>query len=111
MGFSLTANQITAFSSADLSAPFEEIVLSLCTFGLSTVTMLKSVGTTFPVASLVVPAVTPASRLANNGDTVGEAGTINMDGAQYASPFDSVAYNFVADEGSSLDRTVGPRLR
>ena len=56
MAFSLTANQITAFSTQSLDAPFGDGGTPLrfrCTSGLSVLTTLKSVGTTSPVASSV----------------------------------------------------------
>ena len=43
-----------------------------------------------------------ASRLRRPGDTVGVAGTINMDGVEYSSAFNGAVMNFVSDETGLL---------
>jgi len=101
MGFSLTANQITAFSSADLSAPFGgDRPVSMYVWAVNgDNAQIRWNHLSGGVIGGTGGYAASRALTGNNGDTVGEAGTINMDGAQYASPFDSVAYNFVADEG------------
>jgi len=104
MGFSLTANQITAFSTDYLAAPFYD----------------GDAGAGDGAVSMYVWAVnadnaqirwnhlsggiigdgayaSAAALQGNNGDAIGVAGTLNLDGVMYSSAFNGATYNFVAD--------------
>jgi len=108
MGFSLTANQITAFESEDLAAPF----------GYDP----EDAGAEYAPVSMYVWAVngdnaqirwnhlsggvigsgayaSAAALQGNNGDAVGVAGTINLDGVEYSSGFNGYTVNFEAGMG------------
>ena len=102
MGFSLTANQIASFTSDELSAPFGDSgPVSMYVWAVNgDNAQIRWNHLSGGVIGNGGGYAAARALIGNNGDTVGEAGTINMDGAQYASPFDSVAYNFVA--GSDL---------
>ena len=97
MAFSLTANQITAFETSDLAAPF----------GMSGAVSMYVWAVNADNAQIrwnhlsggVIGSGAYASAAAmegGNGDTVGVAGVINMDGSEYSSAFNGATYNFVA---------------
>ena len=97
MAFSLTANQITAFETSDLAAPF----------GMSGAVSMYVWAVNAENAQIrwnhlsggVIGSGAYASAAAmegGNGDTVGVAGVINMDGSEYSSAFNGATYNFVA---------------
>ena len=98
MAFSLTANQITAFSTDDLAAPF----------GMSGAVSMYVWAVNAENAQIrwnhlsggVIGSGAYASAAAmqgNNGDAVGQPGVLNMDGVEYSSAFNGATYNFVAD--------------
>jgi hypothetical protein len=101
MAFSLTANQITAFSTDDLAAPFGDGGMS------SSVSMyVWAVGADNAqirwnhLSGGVIGSGAYASAAAmqgNNGDAIGVAGTLNLDGVMYSSGYNGATYNFVAD--------------
>jgi FlaG/FlaF family flagellin (archaellin) len=99
MAFSLTANQVAAFYGADLSAPFGDCdSLSVYVWAVNSdnaqirwnhLSGYSENGNATAAAALV----------GDHGDTVGVAGTINMDGVEYASAYAGVTVNFQADFG------------
>jgi hypothetical protein len=98
----LTANQITAFSTDDLAAPFGDGGMS------SSVSMyVWAVGADNAqirwnhLSGGVIGSGAYASAAAmqgNNGDAIGVAGTLNLDGVMYSSGYNGATYNFVADD-------------
>ena len=119
MAFSLTANQITSFDSAALVAPFGEGA------GFPSVYMWAVNGDNAQMrwnhlSGGVIGGGVYASAAAlqgNNGDAVGVAGTINLDGVEYSSAYNGAVMNFVADKSvlsielldkDFADKTTGP---
>ena len=100
MAFTLTANQITSFDSQALAAPFGENA------GFPSVYMWAVNGDNAQMrwnhlSGGIIGSGVYASAQAlqgNNGDAVGVAGTINMDGVEYSSAYNGAVLNFVADE-------------
>jgi len=101
MTFSLTANQITAFDTSDLGA-------ALGTDGPINMYMWAVNNDNAQIrwnhlSGGIIGGGAYASAAAlqgNNGDAVGVAGTINMDGVEYSSAYNGYTVNFVADMGS-----------
>ncbi|MEC7129632.1 MAG: hypothetical protein VXW42_05565, partial [Planctomycetota bacterium] len=101
MAFSLTANQITAFSTESLAAPFGDggmassVSMYVWAVDASNAQMRWN-----HLSGGVIGSGAYASAAAmqgSNGDAVGQAGVINMDGVEYSSAFNGATYNFVAD--------------
>ena len=101
MAFSLTANQITAFSTDDLAAPFGDggmaasVSMYVWAVGADNAQIRWN-----HLSGGVIGSGAYASAAAlqgNNGDAIGVAGTLNMDGVEYSSAFNGATYNFVAD--------------
>ena len=101
MAFSLTANQITAFSTDDLAAPFGDggmassVSMYVWAVDASNAQMRWN-----HLSGGIIGSGAYASAAAmqgGNGDAVGQAGTINLDGVEYSSAFNGATYNFVAD--------------
>ena len=101
MAFSLTANQITAFDTDDLAAPFGDggdaasVSMYVWAVGADNAQIRWN-----HLSGGVIGSGAYASAAAmqgNNGDTVGQAGVINMDGVEYSSAFNGATYNFAAD--------------
>ena len=102
MAFSLTANQITAFSTDDLAAPFgqggDSSSVSMYVWAVNAENAQIRWN---HLSGGVIGSGAYASAAAmqgSNGDAVGQAGTINMDGVEYSSAFNGATYNFVADD-------------
>ncbi len=100
MAFSLTANQITAFDTDDLAAPFgnggmaASVSMYVWAVGADNAQIRWN-----HLSGGVIGSGAYASAAAlqgSNGDAVGQAGTINMDGVEYSSAFNGATYNFVA---------------
>ena len=100
MAFSLTANQITAFSTDDLAAPFGDggmassVSMYVWAVDASNAQMRWN-----HLSGGIIGSGAYASAAAlqgGNGDAIGVAGTINMDGVEYSSAFNGATYNFVA---------------
>ena len=110
MGFSLTANQIAAFSSEELFAPFATGpnqpagAVSMYVWAVNNDNAQIRWN---HLSGGVIGSGAYASAAAlqgSNGDTVGVAGTINMDGVEYSSAFNGYTLNFKADTGDlSID--------
>ena len=101
MAFSLTANQITAFSTDDLAAPFGDggmaasVSMYVWAVGADNAQIRWN-----HLSGGVIGSGAYASAAAlqgSNGDAIGVAGTLNMDGVEYSSAFNGATYNFVAD--------------
>ena len=100
MAFSLTANQITAFSTDDLAAPFGDggmaasVSMYVWAVGADNAQIRWN-----HLSGGVIGSGAYASAAAmqgNNGDAIGVAGTLNLDGVMYSSAFNGATYNFVA---------------
>ena len=101
MAFSLTANQITAFSTDDLAAPFGDggmaasVSMYVWAVGADNAQIRWN-----HLSGGVIGSGAYASAAAmqgNNGDAIGVAGTLNLDGVMYSSGYNGATYNFVAD--------------
>jgi len=101
MGFSLTANQIAAFDTYDLAMPFGEVdqgdeCISMYVWAVNADNaQIRWNHLSGGVIGNGVYA-SAAAMQGNNGDAVGVAGTINMDGVEYSSAFNGATYNFAA---------------
>jgi len=102
MAFSLTANQITAFSTDDLAAPFGDggmaasVSMYVWAVGADNAQIRWN-----HLSGGVIGSGAYASAAAmqgNNGDAIGVAGTLNLDGVMYSSGYNGATYNFVADD-------------
>jgi len=104
MAFSLTANQITVISGAQLSSPFGFCdSLSVYVWAVNSeneqirwnhLSGFSEQGNASAAAALT----------GNHGDTVGVAGTINLDGVEYSSAYNGAVVNFLADaNGMSIE--------
>jgi hypothetical protein len=103
MGFSLTANQIATFDSADLAAPFADSdAVSMYVWAVNNDN--AQIRWNHLSGGVIGGGVYASARAlqGNNGDAVGVAGTINMDGVEYSSAFNGAVMNFVADETGLL---------
>ena len=105
MGFSLTANQITAFDvMTQLGAPLNADSVSMYVWAVNNDNAQIRWN---HLSGGVIGSGAYASAAAlqgSNGDTVGVAGTINMDGVEYSSAFNGYTVNFAADTGAlSID--------
>ena len=99
MAFSLTANQTAMFTGSQLSEPFGDCdSLSVYVWAVNSdnaqirwnhLSGYSENGNATAAAALV----------GENGATVGVAGTINMDGVEYASAYAGMTVNFQADFG------------
>ncbi len=99
MGFSLTANQIAAFDSYDLAMP---LGASDCSMYVWAVNNDNAQIRWNHLSGGIIGGGAYASAAAlqgSNGDTVGVAGTINMDGVEYSSAFNGYTVNFAASTG------------
>ena len=108
MGFSLTANQIAAFETYELAMPFGEAegpeCISMYVWAVNADN--AQIRWNHLSGGIIGDGVyaSAAAMQGNNGDAVGVAGTINMDGVEYSSAFNGATYNFVADEdGLSIE--------
>jgi FlaG/FlaF family flagellin (archaellin) len=102
MGFSLTANQITAFSSDDLAAPFGDGPDAVSMYVWAVNNDNAQIRWNHLSGGIIEGSGAYASAAAlqgNNGDAVGVAGTINMDGVEYSSAYNGYTVNFKADTG------------
>ena len=105
MGFSLTANQIATFDSYDLAAPFggagaDHDGISMYVWAVNN-DNAQIRWNHLSGGILGGGAYASAAALqGNNGDTVGVAGTINMDGVEYSSAFNGYTVNFASSNGS-----------
>ena len=103
MGFSLTANQIAAFDSYDLAMPFygagaSSSPVSMYVWAVNADNaQMRWNHLSGGIIGYGVYASAQALQ-GNNGDAVGVAGTINMDGVEYSSAFNGATFNFIADE-------------
>ena len=101
VGFSLTANQIAALDSATLAAPFgQDGPVSVYVWAVNNDNAQIRWN---HLSGGIIGAGSYASAAAlqgNNGDTVGVAGTINMDGVEYSSAFNGYTVNFASSNGS-----------
>jgi len=118
MGFSLTANQITAFDSYDLGMPFYGAgagggAVSMYVWAVNNDNAqirwnhlsggIIGYGV-YASAAVQDSAMTADMQPAQHGDAFGVKGTLNMDGVEYSSAFKGATYNFVADEdGLSIE--------
>ena len=100
VGFSLTANQIAALDSATLAAPFgQDGPVSVYVWAVNNDNAQIRWN---HLSGGIIGAGSYASAAAlqgNNGDTVGVAGTINMDGVEYSSAFNGYTVNFASSNG------------
>ena len=97
MAFPLTANQTAMFTGSELSAPFGDCdSLSVYVWAVNSdnaqIRWNHLSGYSENGNATAAAALTGA-----NGDTVGVAGTINMDGVEYASAYAGATVNFQAD--------------
>ncbi len=105
MGFSLTANQIATFDSYDLAAPFggagaDHDGISMYVWAVNN-DNAQIRWNHLSGGILGGGAYASAAALqGNNGDTVGVAGTINMDGVEYSSAYNGYTVNFAASNGA-----------
>lgn len=105
MGFSLTANQIATFDSYDLAAPFggagaDHGMISMYVWAVNN-DNAQIRWNHLSGGILGGGAYASAAALqGNNGDTVGVAGTINMDGVEYSSAYNGYTVNFAAGVGA-----------
>lgn len=101
VGFSLTANQIAALDSATLAAPFgQDGPVSVYVWAVNNDNAQIRWN---HLSGGIIGAGSYASAAAlqgNNGDTVGVAGTINMDGVEYSSAYNGYTVNFAASNGA-----------
>ena len=104
MGFSLTANQIATFDSYDLAAPFggagaDHGMISMYVWAVNN-DNAQIRWNHLSGGILGGGAYASAAALqGNNGDTVGVAGTINMDGVEYSSAYNGYTVNFASSTG------------
>ena len=97
MGFSLTANQIATFDSYDLAMP---LGASDCSMYVWAVNNDNAQIRWNHLSGGIIGDGAYASAAAmqgNNGDAIGVAGTLNLDGVMYSSGYNGATYNFVAD--------------
>tara|TARA_X000000950_G_scaffold263312_1_gene335434 strand:- start:363 stop:1280 length:918 start_codon:yes stop_codon:yes gene_type:complete len=105
MGFSLTANQIATFESYDLAAPFGDAGadhdgISMYVWAVNN-DNAQIRWNHLSGGILGGGAYASAAALqGSNGDTVGVAGTINMDGVEYSSAFNGYTVNFASSNGA-----------
>ena len=101
VGFSLTANQIAALDSATLAAPFgHDGPVSVYVWAVNN-DNAQIRWNHLSGGILGGGAYASAAALqGNNGDTVGVAGTINMDGVEYSSAYNGYTVNFAAGVGA-----------
>ena len=105
MGFSLTANQIATFESYDLAAPFGDAGadhdgISMYVWAVNN-DNAQIRWNHLSGGILGGGAYASAAALqGSNGDTVGVAGTINMDGVEYSSAYNGYTVNFAASNGA-----------
>ena len=99
MGFSLTANQIATFDSSDLAAPFADGSEAVSMYVWAVNNDNAQIRWNHLSGGVIGDGAYASARAlqGNNGDTVGVAGTINMDGVEYSSAFNGAVMNFVAD--------------
>ena len=103
MGFSLTANQITTFSSNDLFEPFNSAGallggdISMYVWAVNADN--AQIRWNHLSGGIIGDGVyaSAAALQGDNGAPVGVAGTINLDGVEYSSAFHGAVMNFVAD--------------
>jgi hypothetical protein len=104
MGFSLTANQIATFESYELAMP---LGASDCSMYVWAVNNDNAQIRWNHLSGGIIGGGAYASAAAlqgSNGDAVGVAGTINMDGVEYSSAFNGYTVNFAASTGAlSID--------
>ena len=100
VGFSLTANQIAALDSATLAAPFgHDGPVSVYVWAVNN-DNAQIRWNHLSGGILGGGAYASAAALqGNNGDTVGVAGTINMDGVEYSSAYNGYTVNFASSTG------------
>ena len=94
MGFSLTANQIAAFDSYDLAMPLGASDCSMYVWAVNNDN--AQIRWNHLSGGVIGGGVYASARAlqGNNGDAVGVAGTINMDGVEYSSAFNGAVMNF-----------------
>ena len=99
MAFSLTANQITAFSTESLAAPFGDGDSSVSMYVWAVNGDNAQIRWNHLSGGVIGSGAyaSAAAMQGNNGDAVGQAGVINMDGVEYSSAFNGATYNFAAD--------------
>jgi hypothetical protein len=98
MGFSLTANQIATFDSYDLAMPLGAYDCSMYVWAVNNDNAQIRWN---HLSGGVIGSGAYASAAAmqgNNGDAIGVAGTLNLDGVMYSSGYNGATYNFVADD-------------
>jgi hypothetical protein len=101
MAFSLTANQITAFDTDDLAAPFGDggMASSVSMYVWAVDSSNAQIRWNHLSGGVIGYGAyaSAAAMQGNNGDAIGVAGTLNLDGVMYSSAFNGATYNFVAD--------------
>jgi FlaG/FlaF family flagellin (archaellin) len=99
MAFSLTANQITAFSTESLAAPFGDGDSSVSMYVWAVNGDNAQIRWNHLSGGVIGSGAyaSAAAMQGSNGDAVGQAGVINMDGVEYSSAFNGATYNFAAD--------------
>jgi hypothetical protein len=100
MGFSLTANQNATFEYYDLAMPLGAYDCSMYVWAVNNDNAQIRWN---HLSGGIIGSGAYASAAAlqgGNGDTVGVAGTINMDGVEYSSAFNGYTVNFAASTGS-----------
>ena len=99
MGFSLTANQIATFDTYDLAMPLDAYDCSMYVWAVNNdnaqIRWNHLSGGIIGGGSYASAAALQGS----NGDTVGVAGTINMDGVEYSSAYNGYTVNFASSTG------------
>ena len=102
MGFSLTANQIATFDSSDLAAPFADGSEAVSMYVWAVNNDNAQIRWNHLSGGVIGDGAYASARAlqGNNGDTVGVAGTINMDGVEYSSAYNGYTVNFAASVGA-----------
>ncbi len=106
MGFSLTANQIATFDSSDLEAPFGSDNGAVSMYVWAVNNDNAQIRWNHLSGGVIGGGVYASARAlqGDNGDTVGVAGTINMDGVEYSSAYNGYTVNFASSVGAlSID--------
>ena len=99
MAFTLTANQTAVFSGFELAEPFEQCgSLSVYVWAVNSENA-QIRWNHLSGYSENGNATAAAALIGDNGETVGVAGTINLDGVEYASAYAGMTVNFQADFG------------
>ena len=102
MAFSLTANQITAFSTDDLAAPFGDggMAASVSMYVWAVNGDNAQIRWNHLSGGVIGAGAYASAAVVGDvahGDEAGEPGFINLDGVMYSSAYNGATYNFVAD--------------